>query len=225
MALTDNILRYWKLDNSITDSVASQNLSTTNTFYTTGKIYQGIDYNGTNAFSSLPVTAPENGSYTVALWAKWDSLNAAYCYNNNYNGTTVSAVGLKTASGTIKGIGFTNGAGGGEFSVDSSVTPTIGTWYHIAITFLYDVTATNRVLKIYINGSYIASASPTGGITPGVGNAYYLGRTGSTYFDGIIDEVGIWTRDLSASEISELYNSGFGLQYPFTSSSNFFQLW
>jgi len=42
------------------------------------------------------------------------------------------------------------------------------------------------------------------------------------FFKGIIDEVGIWNRALTSTEISELYNSGNGLQYPFgISPTNF----
>ena len=33
-----------------------------------------------------------------------------------------------------------------------------------------------------------------------------------------IDEVGIWSRTLTSTEVSDLYNSGSGLQYPFSSS-------
>ena len=43
-----------------------------------------------------------------------------------------------------------------------------------------------------------------------------LGTTTSPEeFDGIMDEVGIWNRVLSDSEITELYNGGAGLTYPF----------
>jgi hypothetical protein len=31
----------------------------------------------------------------------------------------------------------------------------------------------------------------------------------------MLDEVGFWTRALSAAEVTSLYNSGNGLQYPF----------
>ena len=36
------------------------------------------------------------------------------------------------------------------------------------------------------------------------------------YVDGIIDEVGIWARSLSDAEVTQLYNAGAGLTYPFT---------
>jgi hypothetical protein len=32
-------------------------------------------------------------------------------------------------------------------------------------------------------------------------------------FDGVIDEIGIWDRALTASEVSTLYNGGVGLGY------------
>lgn len=37
---------------------------------------------------------------------------------------------------------------------------------------------------------------------------------------GSIDEFGIWNRALSTAEIAQLYNSGAGLQYPFTATGN-----
>jgi hypothetical protein len=45
-------------------------------------------------------------------------------------------------------------------------------------------------------------------------------------FDGMIDEIGVWSRALTSGEVTQLYNSGAGLQYPFTSNntSAFFNL-
>lgn len=42
----------------------------------------------------------------------------------------------------------------------------------------------------------------------------HIGRGNSTnYFNGYMDEISIWTKELSQSEIIELYNSGNGLTY------------
>ena len=35
------------------------------------------------------------------------------------------------------------------------------------------------------------------------------------FFEGVLDEIGIWDRALTADEITELYNSGAGKTYPF----------
>ncbi len=33
--------------------------------------------------------------------------------------------------------------------------------------------------------------------------------------DGIVDEVGLWSRALTIAEVTALYNAGAGLAYPF----------
>ena len=47
--------------------------------------------------------------------------------------------------------------------------------------------------------------------------AFYIGNSADTFsaFDGVIDEVGLWSKVLSATEITDLYNSGAGFAYPF----------
>jgi len=37
----------------------------------------------------------------------------------------------------------------------------------------------------------------------------------SSYWSGLIDEIGIWSRVLTADEITALYNEGTGITYPF----------
>ena len=42
-----------------------------------------------------------------------------------------------------------------------------------------------------------------------------LGTSGYYYLDGALDMVGLWSRRLIADELTSLYNSGAGLDYPF----------
>jgi hypothetical protein len=86
---------------------------------------------------------------------------------------------------------------------------------------------TNRA-KIYVNGSNVTSSS--GGTIQSSTLSYstylntgYLHGSGS-FYNGYLDEVGVWSRALTSSEVTQLYNSGLGLQYPFTGNgnSNFF---
>jgi hypothetical protein len=69
-----------------------------------------------------------------------------------------------------------------------------------------------------LNGAQLTSASTiTTGGTPAVNGYIGLELQANSYFKGIIDEVGIWNRALSASEVATLYHSGSG--NPFGNSS------
>ena len=47
------------------------------------------------------------------------------------------------------------------------------------------------------------------------GSIGYDRRDSTEYFNGDIDEVGVWNKRLSDSDLSHLYNAGAGLPYPF----------
>ena len=82
-------------------------------------------------------------------------------------------------------------------------------WQHI----VYVMNTTDQI--IYVNGTQKATGTiPTGDffsqiITIGarITNVKNFG------FDGIIDEIGIWNRTLTPSEISDIYNNGQGVQF------------
>lgn len=91
---------------------------------------------------------------------------------------------------------------------------------HIVITY-----PSSGSGKLYVNGSNVATLGRAGSLIGADG--FSLG--GGNYGAGIaayIDEVGAWSRELSAAEVASLYNGGLGLAYPFPSVSlgNFFQL-
>jgi len=77
-------------------------------------------------------------------------------------------------------------------------------WYHVAVT--YD--GTNQ--KIYVNGSL--DNTEASAITPATTNVpLYIGRTlglAPDNSDGFIDEVRIYNRALTPSEVEGLYKSG-----------------
>jgi hypothetical protein len=100
---------------------------------------------------------------------------------------------------------------GGITNVSYATQLTTGAWWFVVCT--YD--ATNDLIGISVNGSALTTASHSGGAFDGAGN-FGLGRSmGSVayHYDGLIDEVGIWKRLLSATDITTLYNAGNGLAY------------
>ncbi|MEW6063009.1 MAG: LamG domain-containing protein [Nanoarchaeota archaeon] len=89
--------------------------------------------------------------------------------------------------------------GGSRKELNSVSTLTASTWYHVVAT--YD----GSVMKIYINGVLDNSSSQTGNID-NYNTDVWLGMhstCNSVPFNGIIDEVRIYNRTLSAAEILE----------------------
>jgi hypothetical protein len=105
--------------------------------------------------------------------------------------------------------------------VVATTVMTTATWYHVVGTF--DGGTGN--LKIYINGT-LENTEPSAltGVFNStaqfqIGHIQEFGGGAGGYFDGIIDEFGVWSRALSGAEVTELYNSGSGLAYPFASTN------
>ena len=84
----------------------------------------------------------------------------------------------------------------------------IGTWKHICVTF-DGVDRNNRSsYKIYVDGSSV-DLTTTGPFSDSP-NANFLGNAttnSATYFNGNIDEVGIFNTALTDAEISSIYNA------------------
>lgn len=78
-----------------------------------------------------------------------------------------------------------------------------GQWYHVV--GVYD----NTAMKIYLNGSLVNSgtfdltAIPSNSVATTIG--MQNGGSGS-YFDGMLDDVRVYSRALSAAEVLQLYN-------------------
>jgi hypothetical protein len=213
--LTSNLIHYWKLDDSsgdATDSVGSLTLTNNGSIAfatSTSKINNGVSLDGSSQYFSGGLASSATTNVTIALWV--------YIPSSSTHGAF-----LHNGSNVPGGNGYTLGVGNGDFDtagnnlillldsaawIDSGAT--IGTgWHHVAVT--RDATT----WKFYIDGSAAGTTSTASPLTPT--SDFQLGRdTSNRYFGGDLDEVGFWTRALSASEISQLYNSGAGVQYPF----------
>ena len=103
----------------------------------------------------------------------------------------------------------TNGTGGSSATVMSTNSVTQNAWVHLAVT------RTGATVKLYINGtletnqntSGTFSASSKWGITtPRIGRLENADET----IQGKIDDMGVWHRVLTGTEITALYNSGTG---------------
>lgn len=99
--------------------------------------------------------------------------------------------------------------GGDHFYNTSADTVVLGTWKHICVT-----RNESFYLHVYYDGVEVIAAQTDGAITdtdPEV--SFTHGSSGSSG----MDEIGVWTRDLSSDEVTELYSCGLNQStYPFS---------
>jgi len=90
---------------------------------------------------------------------------------------------------------------------DCTATVSVNTWSHIAVTF----DDTTDAVNCYVNGAAAGSGSiatqdlTANGESLDIGRHRHLTLGASQYFDGLIDELEIWNRELTAAEIADNY--------------------
>lgn len=205
--LADGLLAYWKLDGNSTDELGGHNGTDDHIAYVTGKVAQGASPGvefvdpfvpGFISFSALTVGAAGH-PFTAQTW----------CKRTNTGGGLRALIGHGTTFGLFSD-------SGGKFNFfdgsnrQSSAAWTVNVWAHVVVT--YDGTDLH----------FVVDNADAGTVTVGVGSpiTWAPTRIGNAFFDslpfpGIIDEVGIWSRVLTAGEITTLFNSGAGKSYPF----------
>jgi len=78
------------------------------------------------------------------------------------------------------------------------MTGFIDTWVHVAT--VYD----GKDHKLYVNGELDASVAKSGAITVNSDSLFIGWVDNNRYFDGVIDDVRIWSRGLPAEELVDL---------------------
>lgn len=223
-SLVENILAYWKLDNngsggvSLIDSTGNGNTLTNSgeAPLGVGKINNGAVFTGTTNYLSTPTGfAPLTNQRTYSGWVRFNNTSTGYQMVFMQGGTSdyqsVNPFYIEN-NGTVSSI-FTTSNGSWTNLLFTSIVPSANTWHHFATTF------DGSVAKLYWNGTEVASSVYSGSIPDPDNNFFTLGSYpafGSFgALNGNVDEVGVWTKALTPSEISSIYNSGNGRTYPF----------
>ncbi len=198
-------LAHWKLDETggtiAVDSVGGHDGTTSNTEWVPGVDGGALRFNS-NSDSVLVPHADElslTNELTIAAW-----INKAQLWG--YDGGVVKATtgsDLNYLFGTWEQnpvFGFSTATDNWQGYYATGTTLSTNTWYHMATTFN---NAADRV-RIYIDGTLAQEFSTTLEPVTNSGNLM-LGRTAiGEYWPGLLDDVRLYDRELSADEIAEL---------------------
>lgn len=219
MALTTNLVSYWKLDGDSTDSVGTNTGTDTAISYSSGngKINQGAGFNGTSSTivgSAVNLTT----SLTISCWVKTTQTPAV---------TNPLLFGFYTTGNVVVGLFLRNTNALARLLVEDSAATLAGinsgaaindgNWHFLVGTLTSGAPST---IELWIDGVSQGTTTATfGGNFNGPTARMGQQATGLIFYSGAVDECAQWSRAITSTEIAQLYNSGSGLQYPFTSNT------
>ena len=206
---------------------SSADMTVTGATYVTGKVgSKAISFDGTNDYaviglpsaSSFNFLANTTHEWTVAFWfknASWGG-NEVILSTGSELDSAQFGIGIRAQSGGNMNVHFCNGTNQNRFTTSQSGFSTDGNWHFIVITAKKS-DSTNS-LEFWEDGTSLGTASNSGKdfVDNNASQAPYIGQTGvsTQWLSGQLDELSIWNRRLSDSEISTLYNSGTGQVIP-----------
>ncbi len=210
-SLTKGLVGYWSLDGKTVSKTTALDTSgngnngtlTGGVVPTQGKIGQGLKFDGVNDTVTIANSASNNitGNQSASAWIKYNASVGSgtivhkylQSFLGQYVGVNTGNVSFNIRQGTWKSASY------------ATSNFVVGKWYHLV--GVYD--GINVIL--YVNGAVVATTALTGLADSSVLGASIGGAVDATNFvAGLIDDVRIYNRALSAAEIKRLYTGTAG---------------
>jgi len=209
MATTQNLLAWWQFDDAAASATTADQSGNGNTGALNGSplptlLPSGGQLNGAISFGGVAgqcvavansATLNPTTGITISVWIN----PASWGTNNNrrivQKGSGDNQYRLTAENNVLKFDlkGLTN---------ITTAEPTVNTWTHVAGTW------DGATMRLYINGSQVTSAAVAGAIATTT-DALYIGTktpgsVATDCFNGLIDDLRIYGRALSAAEVADL---------------------
>jgi hypothetical protein len=203
-----SIVSYWKMDEEtgpiVFDTFGGQDGMVRCPINVTGKIGNGIELTSTSDIIDFGTSMPRDNVYSVNFWLKVDN------WITQHNLIVYASMGYRgwqvlSEDNTLRLKHYDGASGSTDIDYPLSGITT-GCWHMIS----YSITPTNR--RMYLDGFLVAEQSFSAILDTTQSDAFIIGAA-PTALQCQIDEIGYWSRVLSADEISALYNNGAGLEY------------
>jgi hypothetical protein len=167
-----------------------------------------LSFDGTDDYIDLGTSSSLNptSALTISAWVRADTHNStAGTYDAIYNSSKDAGratTGFVLCATENKWYCYYY-SGTTWYGVASDSNLVTGQWYHLASTW------DGSTAKLYVNGSVQTSTLSLSSISYSTATSAKIGSyyTGN-YLDGLIDEVSLFDSALSASDITNIYNSG-----------------
>jgi hypothetical protein len=221
---TDGLVGWWPFNGNANDESGNGNNGTVNGATLTedrfGMGNMAYNFNGFDQQievvddSSLDFT----NNYSVSLWYNvydLNQINQGALGKANYSGGTGYQVLINGGLGDAIQFGYNNSPVPiGEVTINGGVTTPLAApynsgWHHIVGT--YD----GALVKLYVDGIFITEVEEVFSLTNSEQPLLFGNESNilSRYFDGDLDDIGLWNRALTQEEITDLYNANLCYEY------------
>lgn len=210
-----NIVSWWRAEGNAYDSSGTNNgTAVGGVAYAVGQVGQAFVLNGSSSYislspsPSLDIGNPGSG-ITIEGWIKPDATANGPIIEWDSTQNDGLQLWCQTGLQLFANVKDTSGSGHAFYASYGALST--NAYQHVGLT--YDKTSGAAVL--YINGSPVVTTN-LGTITPQTGYPTFIpriGRRSATYigtytYSGSIDDLAVYSRALSQSEIQSIYNAG-----------------
>jgi len=173
-----------------------------------GKIGEALEFDGVDDYISLtPVDVLVNHSFTLQVWVNLTqhAYNIAVSQGDAHSTNHYLHYGTHKDTHAFMFRFYGDDQDGGKLDLND--------WYHLVGVYDKDKPES----RLYVNGENVANKAGSGGLKANTANSDFeiganYGRLGrADWFHGLIDEVGIYDRALSAKEVTKNYSALKGL--------------
>lgn len=178
-----------------------------------GKIGQGMKFDGTAngviLFADNPLAEPSS-SLSISIWLKrGGGVGNRQIFLGKGDGqtdaTTQYWVEIEDITNDLRFYLSTGSGTGNTLTATDKIITDTTKWHHVVVTW------ENNLMKLYLDGSPSAVTTATSGMINDTVRQLGFGRLGdfgALYYTGLMDDIRLYNRALSAAEVNELYRMG-----------------
>lgn len=208
---TANLIAFWRMNEGTGTAVSSttgthQGTTVNTPTWVTGKSGTGLSFNGTTQYVNVTYAAGLDLTTSAVSMMAWINATSTTGHRTIFTlpaneSTWADKYQLQVENNTISFV-----VSAAAELITSATFTTTGSWVHVAGVY------NGTDMRIYINGSLSNTPlSQTGNIIARTNGDLCIGRYGPTqgfYFNGILDDVRLYSRAVTAGEVSTVYGLG-----------------
>jgi hypothetical protein len=192
-------------------SGGGRNLTVNGATQVAGKVGDySLEFDGSNDYlnySSVDVLPGTTNAISIALWQYGGTgANNSLIWAENALGQRVINIHLPFGSDVYFDCGNTGGSYD-RINKAAAASDYTGKWAH----WVFTKNVATGIMKMYRNGQLFDSDTGKTRTLDVITNLYFASEAGSSlFYDGKLDEIAIWNREISESDVSQIFTAQSG---------------